>query len=169
MEDITTGEVLSVTDVGNPDRDISIPTEFDNLVVNGSLTLNVGSTIEITGPASTSGFGPVKLANIKLTESTAVAGSNADIDSNGPSEGVVTPRWLNKWKIDNNILSAPDRNVNIYVDPINGMDMSLSDLSENPPTVPSQAVKTLRSAAKYANTVFGQKPTSPSTLVLAHT
>lgn len=160
LEDITTGEVLSVVDIGNPDRDISIPTDFESIVISESLTLPGGAG-PITGPAKVGQYGPVKLASFTTTDVLVIAGGDTQeeregsINTNAANDGVVTPAWLNKWRIDNNILSAPDVRVNVYVDPINGMDMSVAALSSNPPNRPSQAVRTLAKAVEYANTVFG--------------
>ena len=162
LEDITTGEVLSVTDIGNPDREITIPTMFMDLEVSRSLDLSFIPDGKITGPAKVapiSGdrntYGPVRLARAATTNSQVIAGDDDSINQNAVDDGVVTPAWLNKWRIDNNLLSAPDASVDVFVDPVNGMDMSITELSSNPPNQPSRAVKSLRTAVTYANTVFG--------------
>ena len=155
LEDITTGEVLSVTDIGNPDRDISIPTEFDDLLVRNSLTLEFGGIGKIEGPSRTDSYGPSKLASFATTDVLTIAGSDEDINQNALDDGVVTPAWLNKWRIDNNILSAPANKVFVYVDPLNGMDMTVEQLAADPPGRPNKSVRSLRLAAEYANTVFG--------------
>jgi len=159
LEDITTGEVLSVTDIGNPDRDISIPTVFENLEVTNSLTLSFGGIGPIEGPAKTDAYGPVKLANFATTDVLKIASDDASINQNAIEDGVVTPAWLNKWRIDNNILSAPDTRVFVFVDPVNGMDMTVEQLASNPPSRPNAAVRSLKLAADYANTVFGPEAT----------
>ena len=160
LEDITTGEVLSVTDIGNPDRDISIPTQFQDLEVTNSLKLSFIQNGLITGPANTGidnapPFGPTRLAAIDKTNSQDVAGTDDDINEDGANVGVITPKWLNKWRIDNNILSAPSTQVFVYVNPIDGMDMSIDQLSSTPPSRPNRAVKTLKRAVDYANTIYG--------------
>ena len=152
LEDITTGEVLSVTDIGNPDRDIDIPTSFPSLNVEGEFTL-AGKIVK--NQATTSDAGATKLASFSTTKVLTIAGSDEDINENGRDDGVVTPAWLNKWRIDNNILSAPDTQVSVYVNPVNGMDMTIEELAADPPNVPSKAVKSLKIAVEYANTVFG--------------
>lgn len=171
LEDITTGEVLSVTDIGNPDREINVPTDFDDLVVRNSLDLQFIQDGKIVGPARVapiSGdrnvYGPVKLASARTTLDQIIAGDPEDggddiINQNAVDDGVVTPAWLNKWKIDNNILSAPDTSVDIFVDPINGSDRSINDLSSDPPNAFNKAVKSLSVAVSYANTVFGPDAT----------
>ena len=163
LEDITTGEVLSVTDIGNPDRDISIPTDFESIVIKESLTLP--GTGPITGPAKVGQYGPVKLASADTTKNLVIAGGGTQeeregsINANAANDGVVTPAWLNKWRIDNNILSAPDTRVFVFVDPVNGMDMTVEQLASNPPSRPDTAVRSLKLAADYANTVFGPEAT----------
>ena len=168
LEDITTGEVLSVTDIGNPDRDINIPTQFENLEVTNSLNLSFIQGGLITGPASVGGpddekqpFGPTRLAPLEKTTSADVAGSDDDINEDGADVGVITPKWLNKWRIDNNILAAPANRIFIYVDPVDGMDMSIAELSSNPPSRPNRAIRSLRLGVEFANTLYG-----PETVVV---
>jgi hypothetical protein len=152
LEDITTGEVLSVTDIGNPDRDIDIPTVFPSLEVQGEFIL-AGKVVK--NQATTSDAGATKLASFATTDVLTIAGNDDSINQNALNDGVVTPAWLNKWRIDNNILSAPDTQVFVFVDPINGMDMTIEELATSPPSRPNAAVKSLRVAVEYANTVFG--------------
>ena len=167
LEDVTTGEVLSVTDVGNPDREITIPTMFMDLEVSQSLNLSFIADGKITGPAKVAPeigdrntYGPVRLASSRTTANQVIAGNPEEggdeiINENALTDGVVTPAWLNKWRIDNNLLGAPETSVDLYIDPVNGMDMSIGNLSSNPPTFPGRAVKSLQVAAQFANTVYG--------------
>ena len=164
LEDITTGEVLSVSDIGNPDRDINIPTQFADLEVTNSLNLSFIQNGVITGPANVGiggapPFGPTRLAPLDKTLSQDVAGSDGDVNEDGADVGVITPKWLNKWRIDNNILSAPTTSVVVYVDPVNGMDMTIEQLSSNPPSRPDRPVKTLKRAVDFANSLYGPEAT----------
>ena len=117
--------------------------------------MSFGGIGTIEGPAKTDSYGPVKLANIETTDVLTIAGDNESINENALNDGVVTPAWLNKWRIDNNILSAPANKVFVYVDPLNGMDMTVEQLAADPPGRPNKSVRSLRLAAEYANTVFG--------------
>ena len=160
LEDITTGEVLSVTDVGNPDRDIDVPTEFVDLKVEKSITLGFGDIGKVedhalvAGTNSASGlsdFGFIKLAGITDLEQADAAGKDSDINEQPLA---VTPLGLNYWKIKNNILSAPDGAISIFIDPVNGEDRPLTELVSNPPTQSRNPVKTLVLAAEYVNTIY---------------
>ena len=68
LEDITTGQVLALEDIANPDREIEIPTEFETLSVK-ELTVDnitINGVIE-GGDASTEQQGVVELATREET------------------------------------------------------------------------------------------------------
>ena len=72
IEDIQTGEVLSVEEINAPDVELDIPTTFDNLTVTNTLTagqidvatLNITSTVSGLPESSTSNKGIIETATV---------------------------------------------------------------------------------------------------------
>ena len=167
LEDIETGATLSVDAIGSTRLDDIAQTDFpngltassitvDNLVVNTTATLpNVATTTESAGP--------VELASAQeLRDTTQISGNNDTQRNNSINANpvVVTKQGLEYWKTQNRLVSASTGTQIVYVDPINGRNISANDLLADPPTTPGKAVKNLDVAANYARTRF-----SASTLV----
>lgn len=104
LEDITTGQVLSLEDIGNPDRTIDFPDSFLNLSVD-QLTVNnlqINGTID-GADASTSEKGIVELAT--EAETKALSDRNR----------VVTPNGLNGVRGFPNTFASLDSNGKVPV------------------------------------------------------
>ena len=176
VEDIQTGEVAAPEQIGAPDQPLNFPTEFENINVSQNLTvggdLTVGGTttvgdIVITGnitglediaKAKTDVFGVSQIASIAELDAGAIATSDDALNTAGPR--FVTPEGLEYWKVQNSIVSSTPGTRLIYVDPVNGADITnINDLLENPPENSGAAVKTLRAAVNYGNTVYGSTQT----------
>jgi len=117
LEDITTGEVLSISDVAAPDRPATIITEIEgSLEVKGDFKAN-----SISEPKSSTGtFGVCGLAKKADYESTKPVSNISNSDLDQESNKVVTITGLNYWKNTQNILTA-NQNFTIYVAPDNAV------------------------------------------------
>jgi hypothetical protein len=100
LEDLTTGQVLTVSEIGAPDRTIDFPTVFADLEVTNQLTVN---GILVEGAAKTDAFGFVELAGLSELDNPTPAVSNADIE-NQPN--AVTPEGLAYWKESQKLVQA---------------------------------------------------------------
>lgn len=171
LENIETGATLTVENLGSSTVDQFQQTTFDALNV-GNLTV---SNLEITGSisglpengtASTTQPGVVTLAStLALTGTT-----NSDVDAViNQSTNVVTARGLQYWRNVNRLVSQRRGTQYVYVDPVNGEDITNIDtLIAKPPVVPNDtgtssitaaarqdvAIKSLAAAVEYANAVF---------------
>lgn len=162
LEDIETGTTLSVENVGSSGIDIGSAASYPRLDV-GELTvqnLTVNGRVDLpdVGKASTTETGPVELANIESLKSTAAAATDADI--NGDSENVVTVKGLNRWKLNNGLVSARSGVQRVFVDPVSTQSTSISAMLSDPPLSADKAVRSLSAAAAYANEAYG-----PTTVV----
>ena len=115
LEDLTTGTVLSVSDIGNPDVEIEIPTVFETLEVIDKLILAPGCEI-IGFPGATTtqvGIGEIaSLADISNGIKNRPT-SDADIDSSG-ANFLNTP-GVNYWAENNGVVTAPLEGIAIKV------------------------------------------------------
>jgi hypothetical protein len=161
LEDIETGATLSVDAIGSTRLDDIAQTDFpngltassitvDNLVVNTTATLpNVATTTDTPGP--------VELASAQeLRDATQISGNNDTQRNNSINANpvVVTKQGLEYWKTQNRLVSASTGVQIVYVDPVNGRDISVNDMLADPPTTTGKAVRRLERAAQYANTRF---------------
>ena len=153
VEDLATGEVLSVDSIGSPDRPINIPTIFDNIQVNKTLTVAEGGEWIGLPQSKVNEFGIVEKADYSDVNS-------AKTDDAIAASKVITVATLDAWKVANNLVSSGVASASLYIDPVDGKDITdLQDLIDNPPENPAAAVKSLAAAAKYANTVFSPETT----------
>jgi hypothetical protein len=176
LEDVETGVTLTVENLVGGSIDQRQQTSFQNLDVQNLTVNNLTLTGTLSGfdtgisDAKTSSSGLVKLAKADLLRAApgsvnfkTVSGSNdtqrnANIDQNA-DDGIVTIGSLNYWRLSNNILSGSSQTVRIYVNPSISADLSLDELNETPPTLPSRATKTLNRAIQWANASFGSSVT----------
>ena len=169
LEDIETGSTLTVENIGSSSIDIIAQTGFENLNVTDTLTaenLNITGTISglPTVGSATAGntnedLGFVRLASISDLQSTSVASSDAAINA---SPEAVTLRGLNYWKTANRLVSASAGVQYVYVDPVNGRNVTdVNTLLGDPPTsaINNKPVKTLNAAANYAKAAYGPSQT----------
>ena len=176
LEDVETGSTLTVENLVGGSIDQRQQTSFQSLDVQNLTVNNLTLTGTLSGfdtgisDAKTDSPGLAKLAKANLLR--AIPGSenfrtvtgdndterNASIDQ-GVDNGIVTIGSLNYWRLSNNLLSGATDTVRIYVDPIDGVDTSLNQMNEEPPTLPSRKVKTLRRAVEWANASFGPSVT----------
>ena len=104
LEDITTGQVLSLEDIGNPDRTIDFPDFFLNLSVDQLTVNNIQINGTISGAdATTSEKGIVELAT--QAETQVLADRNR----------VVTPNSLNGVRGFANTFASLDSNAKVPV------------------------------------------------------
>ena len=96
LEDITTGQVLALEEIGNPDRDIDFPTVIKNLQVTETLTLSDAQVIDLPS-AKTTLVGGGEIAGIKEIENAEKANNDADLDKPRPAN-FITPRGLKYWR-----------------------------------------------------------------------
>ena len=165
VEDLATGEVLSVDDIGSPDRTIEIPTTFPG-------DLNVGGTLT-AGTYKKLPLGKVDAPGIVEKASYAAVGSTSQGTSAIDSSDVITVETLEKWKTANNLVSSGVTSATLFVDAENGKThingkpivsanrTDLGVLIDNPPENIGARIKSLRAAVDYANAVF-----SPETVVI---
>ena len=176
LEDIETGATLTVESIGASSIDDSQQTEFDELTVTGTATVNdlvVSTTINFpdTATAKTDRLGIGYLATQFDIESGSITSTDGDIDSAVPR--LVTVGALEYWKQYNALLSrrsgttvlycVPDdavedgsysfdgTSVTILADPDRSGDAIIND----PPTSTARATRLSRAAA-YANSVFSE-------------
>lgn len=179
LEDIETGATQSVESIGSSTLDEFQRTDFPNGLTASditvdSLTINTSVSFPEVAAAKTNLLGPVTLASAeKLRSITAVTGATdaaRDADINSTPE-VVTLKGLNYWKNENKLVTARTGTQYVYVDPVNGRNISSIDaLLVSPPVTQQGAdtsadraaasVKTLTAAVAYANQAYG-----PTTLV----
>lgn len=104
LEDITTGKVLTLEDIGNPDREIDFPDSFGNLTVDQLTVENITINGTISGgDASTTQKGVVELAT--QAETAAFASNSL----------AVTPSGLNSVRGNPNTFATLDSNSKIPV------------------------------------------------------
>ena len=163
VEDLATGEVLSVDDIGSPDRPIVIPTQFESLKVTEVLDVQ-GADVLGLQPGIVGTKGIVEKASFEDVGATGTG----DIDNSN----VITVQTLDKWKTANNLVSSGVTSATLFVDAENGKTQingkpiikpnkqtDLNVLIDNPPENVEARIKSLRAAVDYANAVFSPETT----------
>lgn len=168
LENVETGATLTVENIGSSSVDQSQQTSFDSLTA-GSITvtnLTVKGTLTTSttvAKASVSQQGVISLAGSRDLYGQRRASFDAAIELQGKA---VTPYYLNAWKTQNRLVSQRTAATVIYVDPVNGRDESnIEVLLLDPPTSykvgsATKALKSIRVAANYANTVLSSSETA---------
>jgi hypothetical protein len=168
LEDISTGETISVENLGS--SDIDPPTQLNNLTLTGTTTIKDVLDIQATNISfptnargTTAQYGVAQLADAAaLRSGVGISGSNdtqrnASIDT---APEVVTVKALEYWRVHNRLLSQRSGTQYVYVDPTSDNDLTTIDqLLAAPPTSASTRVKTLRAAVLYATNVFSSAET----------
>jgi hypothetical protein len=117
LEDLTTGTVLSVADIGNPDREIEIPTVFETLevteklIIGGEVTGFPSAEIEKDGVASIASVDDIDGGVI--SEGNDTASFNAAISGFGNK--LVNVPGLNYWAGEKGVVTAPTDNISVKV------------------------------------------------------
>jgi hypothetical protein len=161
LEDIETGATLTVDSIGSSTLDDFQSTDFPNgltasEITVDTLTINTSVQFPEVSAAKVDSLGPVRLASISQITAT---GSNAVVaGSNGDIEGVpdaVTIGALNRWRIEQRLLSQRTGVQTVYVDPINGANITnLNTLLTTQPTSAENRIKSFTAAVNYANAAF---------------
>jgi hypothetical protein len=163
LEDIETGATLTVDSIGSSTLDDFQSTDFPNgltasEITVDTLTINTSVQFPEVSAAKVDSLGPVRLADALALRSTAAIGGTTDSQRNAninQEPDVVTIKALNYWRIQNRLVSSKAGVQFVYVDPINGRNVSNVDLLlAEPPISAGLSVKTLAAAVEYANTVF---------------
>ena len=114
VENIQTGDVLNVEEVGAPDTPIDFPTFFDNLTVNNlsvNQTLNLNSTVVNGTPIWTPGSLPVAT---EQQQGIIQIATQAEVDEGTNAERAVVPAYLEE-KLNAVISDAAKSVVNIRI------------------------------------------------------
>lgn len=161
LEDVTTGQTLSVENIGAGDINTSTSNERDTLTITQLLTVDgtavFGGPVEFDNVAAgqTTGLGPVRLALLSELQKTGGAAPVATSDSaiNGDPSAVNVP-GLNAWKQSQKLISASTGEVVVYVKST-AADRNLQSMLTTPPTSAATAIPSLARAAEYLNEVLG--------------
>ena len=168
LEDIATGETISVENLGS--SDIDPPTQLNNLTLTGTTTIKDVLDIQatnITFPSNARGttaqYGVAQLADAAALRSGVGISGNNDTDRNASIDTapeVVTVKALEYWKVHNRLLSQRSGVQYIYVNPSSSNNLTTIDqLLAAPPITAATAVKTFTAAALYASSVFSSTET----------
>jgi hypothetical protein len=174
IEDISTGNSLTVDNLGTSDITIDQPTELSNLQLNGTTTINdtlIINATNITLPsvlgATTTKAGLGEIASItELGDATQVV-TDASLEGSGPR--FITPEGLEYWRVQRKLISQKTGTTSFYIVPDNAvmggtyvfngtsytltMDPSRSQAeltSNQAPNTPTRAVK-FSVAVQFAN------------------
>jgi len=181
LEDVTTGQTLSVESIGASDITIDTPTEFSGLTLNGTTTINdtlVVNATNVTFPdtlsATTANNGLGQIASISEIENTSQATTDSGLNSAGAN--FVTAAGLKYWASWAKVLTQRPGTVDLYVVPDNAAngteynfdgttatltaepERSGDTLAADPPTSRAKAV-TFRRAVDYANDTYSNLET----------
>ena len=169
LEDIETGATLTVDAIGSATLDDFQVTDFPNGLTASTLEVDeliVRNTVDLPSAATTTEVaGAVELASAaELRNSTSISGNNDTQRNNSINADpvVVTKKGLEYWKTHNRLVSARSGVQYVYVDPVNGRDVtSVNTLLSDPPTsaTDNKPVKTLRAAVNYANAAYSSSET----------
>ena len=160
LEDTTTGQTLTVENIGAGDINTSQSDTVTNLTVTSALNVTGAATFSgLTNftdsqKAQTGKLGPNTLASYTALTTTGAAALTAVNDSgiNG-NTGAVTVPGLNAWKNANQLVSALTGVIYVYVNST-ATDRNLASMLTTPPTTPGAAISSLARAAQYANYVL---------------
>ncbi len=171
LEDVTTGQVLGLEEIGNPDRDISFPTVFENLQVTDTLNIEGAEVIGLqTGLTTRVGGG--EIASIQEIENAAKANNDADLNKPQPTN-FLTPEGLKYWASWANVVTKRPGLEILYIVPddaveggsytFNGVTATLNanpnrNANEDPPRSRTNACK-FSNAVNYANANFSTQET----------
>ncbi len=181
LEDVSTGQTLSVESLGANDITIDTPTEFTDLVLNGTTTINdtlVVNSTNVTFPdtlsATTTSNGLGQIASISEIENTSSSTTDSGLNSAGSN--FVTVAGLKYWASWAKVLTQQPEAATIYVVPDNATngteynfdgttatlsaspDRSGDTLAADPPTTRAKAVK-FSNAVAYANATYSSLET----------
>jgi hypothetical protein len=178
LEDIETGATLTVDSIGNSTLDDFQLTDFPNgltasEITVDNLTINTSVQFPEVSAAKTDALGPVRLADAAALRSQAGLGGTNDTQRNAninQEPDAVTIKGLNYWKIENRLVTARTGVQFIYVDPVNGRDITnINTIFGAPPITETGAddsgnrqavaLRSLAAAANYANQAFGPTTT----------
>jgi hypothetical protein len=157
LEDTTTGQTLTVENIGAGDINTSQTDTVTNLTVTSALTVSGAATFSgltnfnVSQTSTTTKLGPNTLATLSALTTTGSSAVVATTDSqiNG-APGAVTVPGLNAWRNANQLVSALTGEIYIYVNST-ATDRNLNSMKTTPPTSPGSAVVSLGRAAEYAN------------------
>lgn len=181
IEDVSTGNSLTVDNLGSNDITIDQPTQLSNIQLNGTTTINdtlivaaTNVTLPSTLAATTTKAGIGEIASISEIQNTSVAASDSGLNSSGSN--FVTVAGLKYWAFWAKVLTQRTTAATIYVVPDNaasggtyifagGSATLTADpyrtgdaLASNPPTSQATAV-IFSSAVGYANLNYSQNET----------
>lgn len=112
LEDITTGQTLSVENLGANDITLDAPTELTDLTLSGTTTINdelivnaTNVTLSSTFNATTTRSGVGEIASIDDLDNTSAATTDAQLNSAGGK--FVTPGGLKYWANAANLVTVP--------------------------------------------------------------
>jgi hypothetical protein len=178
LEDIETGATLTVDSIGSSTLDDFQSTDFPNgltasEITVDTLTINTSVQFPEVSAAKVDSLGPVRLADALALRSTAAIGGTTDSQRNAninQEPDVVTIKALNYWKNENRLITARPGVQFIYIDPVNGRNISNIDTLFGAPPVTqvgadassdraAVAIRSLAAAANYANQAFGPTTT----------
>lgn len=163
LEDIATGATISPESVGSgASLDDVQRTDFPNGLTASEITvdrLTVRNVVDLPdiGTARTTQTGPVQLASYQDLASTAAVIDDDQI--NQDYNKVITLRSLNRWKLNNGLVSARSGVQRVFVDPASTRLTSISALLSDPPLSADKSVPSLAAAAAYANEAYGPTTT----------
>lgn len=157
LEDTTTGQTLTVENIGAGDINTSQSDTVTNLTVTSALNVTGAATFSgltnfnVSQTAQTTKLGPNTLATLSALTATGSSAVVATTDSaiNG-APGAVTVPGLNAWKNANQLVSALTGVIYVYVNST-ATDRDLNSMKVSPPTSPSAAIPSFGRAAEYAN------------------
>lgn len=161
LEDVTTGQMLTVENIGSNDLNTSVSDQKDVLTITQQLT--VAGTAIFNGPVEyndvaagqTTRLGPLRLAQLaelqKVDSAASVATNDAAI--NGDLAAVNLP-GLNAWRQAQKLVTASTGEVIVYVIST-ASDRNLASMLATPPTSAATAIPSLARAAEYLNQVLG--------------
>jgi hypothetical protein len=160
LEDTTTGQTLSVENLGSSDLNTSQSNERDVLTITNLLTVdgqadfNGPVTFEDAAAGQTTRLGPVRLAKLADLQKTGSLAPTATSDGaiNGTPEA-VTLAGLNAWRQAQQLISAASGTLVIYVK-AGATDRTLAEMLTLPPTTAGNAIPTFARAAEYLNSVL---------------
>lgn len=160
LEDTTTGQTLTVENIGAGDINTSQSDTVTNLTVTSALNVTGAATFSgltnfnVSQTSTTTKLGPNTLATLSALTATGSSAVVATTDSaiNG-APGAVTVPGLNAWKNANQLVSALTGEISVFVNST-ATDRDLNSMKSSPPTSPGAAVPSLARAAEYANYVL---------------
>jgi hypothetical protein len=157
LEDVATGVVQSVENLGTGDINTTQSDERANLTITSQLTVEGSAdfegpvTFEDVAAGQTTKLGPLKLAQLTELQKIGSAASIATNDAaiNAEPRAVNVP-GLNAWKLAQRLVSVSTGEIFVYVKST-APDRDLNSMLEDPPTTKQKAIPTLARASEYLN------------------